>query len=541
MAGRKEFPLAVIIEAVDKLSGPMKRVAGSVRHLQSVSGAAKNTLRDLGSMLGNRMGLPAFRAGLTRANQQFGVFKENMRGVLRTGALVTGVLAGIGAASYGLVNNFTKTGDESVKTADRLGIAVERLQEWRFAADRSGIEQSVFNNALKDFNKRIGEAVAGVGETPKVLQALGVSVEDATGQIRSMDDLLPEIADKISKIESASVRAAVAGRIFGEEGGAKLDNFLRLGSSGMAEMARRANELGLVIGEDAARGAEGFQDAMTDLRASLSGVRNTIGTALLPEMTKLIGRLTELVIEYRPQIKAFAERFAEKLPERLERIGSAMANVGAVLGPLLGMLAWLADNTVVLNGLLAAFGAIIAGKTVMAIMALVGAVKTLGMAIMLTPVGWIIAGVAALAGAAFILYKNWDKILGWWNKKWDGVRQAFSDGIVNGLFKLVKEFNPFTLLMESGNALVKYLTGIDLGAMIANQLPDWARKLIGIEPEQVPANAAEQVGQRAAANAQQNVKVQVDFSNMPKGIGINTDASRGVDYDVSQGFMMMAP
>ncbi|MDR6952682.1 phage tail tape-measure protein [Ancylobacter sp. 3268] len=50
-----------------------------------------------------------------------------------------------------------------------------------------------------------------------------------------------------------------------------------------------------------------------------------------------------------------------------------------------------------------------------------------GVALMTTPIGWIAAGVAALAGAAYLIYTNWDTIGPWLSEKWEQIKKIFSD------------------------------------------------------------------------------------------------------------------
>lgn len=51
----------------------------------------------------------------------------------------------------------------------------------------------------------------------------------------------------------------------------------------------------------------------------------------------------------------------------------------------------------------------------------------LGAAMMTTPLGWIVAGIAAIAAGAYLIYDNWDRIGPWFAEKWATVKQAFTD------------------------------------------------------------------------------------------------------------------
>ncbi len=74
----------------------------------------------------------------------------------------------------------------------------------------------------------------------------------------------------------------------------------------------------------------------------------------------------------------------------------------------------------------------------------------------------IIAVIAAIAGLAYVIYQNWDGIVGYFQAKIDAVRAAFDGGLLNGVLKLVSEFNPFKLMIDGVIGLTEYLTGWDL-------------------------------------------------------------------------------
>lgn len=78
----------------------------------------------------------------------------------------------------------------------------------------------------------------------------------------------------------------------------------------------------------------------------------------------------------------------------------------------------------------------------------------LGLLMLTNPIGLIIAGVAILAK---VVYDNWDKIVSFFIEKVDAVKAAFDEGLLNGVFKLLAEFNPFTLAIEGMQGLVAYV------------------------------------------------------------------------------------
>ena len=85
---------------------------------------------------------------------------------------------------------------------------------------------------------------------------------------------------------------------------------------------------------------------------------------------------------------------------------------------------------------------------------LAGAFVRLGLLALANPIGLIIAAVAALA---YVVYDNWDKIVAKVTEKIEVVRAAFDEGLLKGVFKLLSEFNPFTLAVEGMIGLIAYV------------------------------------------------------------------------------------
>jgi|GEM_PF-1010018 len=78
----------------------------------------------------------------------------------------------------------------------------------------------------------------------------------------------------------------------------------------------------------------------------------------------------------------------------------------------------------------------------------------LGALALANPIGVILA---AVAGLAYAVYDNWDKVVSYLMDKVDAVKAAFDQGLIQGVFKLLAEFNPFTLAMEGAIGLVAYV------------------------------------------------------------------------------------
>lgn len=575
----KGFPLAVIIKAVDRLSGPLRGMLGKVRAQTDGLAARMRTLADRGGLpvLAERFrGVAGAAAGLA-----------GRVAILGAGIASMGVLAGGALASLGM--GFADATGAIGDLAEQTGASRERIQELNYAAQMTGATAEDVASGLQSFTKNVGLAAMGTGRAKDVLEGFGVQLKNNKGEMRSTDELLAEVADKLQRVKDPATRAAAASRLFGGAGAALLP-MLKDGSKGLAEFSAEARRLGVVIGDQAVRDGEAFGDALDRMKLSFTGVRNIIGSAMIPALTGLTDKLTELVIKYQPQIQAFAENFAAELPGRIGQLIGFLGDLADGIQPVIDSVGWLVDTFGGANVALTAMGTMIAAFLLPPLISLTSAIYGLGVALLTTPIGWFIAGVAVIAGLAFVIYKNWDKIGEFFAEKWASVKAAFADGIINGMFKVWQEYNPVTLMYEAFEGLLQYLTGWDLSAILREKvtaaidavlsaLPDWAKDLLGISganvsvtlPDQPGGGAdgrpaaspgmlgatggtgasattigqrAAQIGQEAAATARgepQEVLVRVDMNNLPSGTKVKTEGSQGAKFDTNIGYSMATP
>ncbi len=102
---------------------------------------------------------------------------------------------------------------------------------------------------------------------------------------------------------------------------------------------------------------------------------------------------------------------------------------------------------------------VLSGGLVRGIMLAGRAVLWIGRALMMNPIGLVITAVAA---AAYLIYRNWGAVSGWFKQRWADIQEAFNGGIV-GIGKLLINWSPTGLLYKAFAAALKYL-GVDLPA-----------------------------------------------------------------------------
>jgi TP901 family phage tail tape measure protein len=149
--------------------------------------------------------------------------------------------------------------------------------------------------------------------------------------------------------------------------------------------------------------------------------------------------------------------FITKLSDWTGINGEILASIAALYTGfyLLKLIWWLPAAPIIAAGqLLASVGKGPLKRLLKGMRLLGKAFFRLGILALTNPIALIIATVAALA---YAVYDNWDKIVGAIVEKVEIVRAAFDEGLIKGVFKLLAEFNPFTLAVEGAIGLVAYV------------------------------------------------------------------------------------
>jgi hypothetical protein len=199
-------------------------------------------------------------------------------------AQAAGALAGMAQAAI-------DGADATSKFAQSAGVSTEAFSALSYAAELSGSSADQLRDAFNKLNKSASDTARGTGAAKDAFAALGVSVVDANGKIKSSDALLLDVAESFSKFENGAAKSAAAQAIFGESG-ARLLPLLNQGREGIGAMTAEADLLGIVLTDSAGKAAEAFNDDLTRLGKITDGVVLKLVSGALPALNKL----TEVLI-----------------------------------------------------------------------------------------------------------------------------------------------------------------------------------------------------------------------------------------------------
>lgn len=506
----KEYPLSLVIRAVDRATAPLRQINQRMQAITAPVRKLNNSFR----ALSDEAGLPRLVKGVGGVGRAVG---NVGREALALGTKLGVLTGGAAFALYRITKGAVDAGDKLGEMAQRVGLSVDAYAQLQFAAAQADVEQEAFNTAMDRFNKNLGEAKAGGGSLLSFLEKVSPRLAQQVKGAKSTEAALALMTSAFEKVKDPARRAALAGAAFGKSG-LQMGQFLGQGSKAIEEQRRRYFELA-GSQEEFARGAGDLDNALRETETSFLGLRAAAAGALFPALTELSRALTNLIAGNRGRIAAWAKDVGaaisgwiqggglERLVETMRRWGETIGRVVEMMGGLKGVLVavgvYMASDFIgsvatavgwlgKLGGGVLPFVARAGALLIPVIGKLVSGLMLLNLA---NPLVWIAALGAALAAAAYVIWKNWEPIKQFFIDLWERIRSIA--GAVGRFFGI-------------GGTTV----GPTLGAAGAAPAP--------------------------AGTTMSSAHVQVDFANLPQGTRVNADPRSTADLDLSMGYAMAA-
>lgn len=326
-----------------------------------------------------------------------------------------------------LIQQTADTADHFAKLSQRVGVAIEPLQQLAHAADLSGVPLDSLTVALQQLNRQAFEASRGSKESETTFRELGVSLRDARGELRPVDDLLGDVAERFSSLPDGPEKTALAMRAFGRSG-AQMIPLLNEGRDGLARLRQEFVEFGGQVSGDTARAFEQFNDDQSRARRQIAGFKTEVAVALLPTLQKLLDRFRAWLRENRALLK-------QRLLAFVTAIVKVLQILAKVFGVITDVIAFFAENVEILQTILTALAVafvIVKGEAIAAAIAAAAAWVAA-----LAPFVALVAGIAALIliiqdlwswfqGGDSVLKDLWNAVKTWVGEK---ITQVFDDAI----------------------------------------------------------------------------------------------------------------
>lgn len=233
------------------------------------------------------------------AEKTGGKFTSMAKKVGKAGVAIGAAAAAGGAALYGMANKAAGTTDRIDKMSQKMGLSRKSFQELDFVMSQSGLSIDSFGVGMKTLLNNMDGVSKGNAQATERFERLGVSVKDASGKLRSQDEVLYDTIKAMQKMEDGSEKAKLAQELFGKQG-QEIMPLLNGQAGSFEELTEKANELGLVLGDDAVDAGVVLTDTIDQSQRALNSIITQIGVSVMP----IVQGALEWVLEHMPEIKA---------------------------------------------------------------------------------------------------------------------------------------------------------------------------------------------------------------------------------------------
>ncbi|HAH1823059.1 TPA: phage tail tape measure protein [Escherichia coli] len=426
--------------------------------------------------------------------------------------------------------------------AAKLGISLEEAAAMAGMLANNGLRGSDAGTAMRASLSRLASPPKAAADA---LKELGVSVADARGKMRPMEDVLLDLykaTQKYGQVDQVSFFKDIAG----EEAFVGLQTLVAAAGSGELQKLTRelqgargeADRVAKVMADNLDGDLKNLDSAWEGLRIRISDLVDGPLRSVTQWLTRVLEKITSLA-QAHPVLTRQLLIAGGELLAMTATVGSLSLAIGVLAGPLAKLRLGFSLLT----------GSMNAVRLLPALWGMVtGSVSLLGGAIgaLFSPVGLI---VAALAGAAVLIWKYWDPIRAFFAGVFSGImerltplRETFErfgpvfDAIGSGISQVFNWFKSLLSPMESSKETLDKCTsageifGNVLGGALqlvltpAKMLLDtlaWILEKLGVLPDEAErARKKIEDAQRAAILQDKVALLQGDLAkiNPPKPV-----------------------
>ena len=238
-----------------------------------------------------------------------GLGNKLSNGIKTAGKWAAGVVAGavaVGGAMVKAAKGVAETADAIDKGSQRMKISAKSYQELAYAAKLSGVEMSTLEKAAK--------------------------------KLEGTDMNLDQALDEIYALGTAEERAAKASELFGDAVAYQMTPMLNASAEDMAAMKQEAEDLGLVMSDEAVKSGAEMGDMFTKVEDSL----NALKTGLMAEFMPYVMEILQWLIDNIPQIRETVKSVMDAIIPIVQPILNAvMQLLPPILNAIKALLDWI--------------------------------------------------------------------------------------------------------------------------------------------------------------------------------------------------------
>ncbi len=497
-------------------------------------------------------------------NRQLSFIGKNASTVFRNLGRMTAPFIALGGAATvagmtQMVKSTAQYGDQIANMVERVGWGTKAFQEYAHVARFSDMTTEEFAGNLEKLTRNMGMLRAGSGSLLTSIEKVSPALAKQLKAAKTNEEAFELMIAAIQKVEDPAKKAYLANAAFGKSG-LKMVQLANHGAKEIAELRKEAQEMGVVLSEVAVNNAQSFNDAMEQNSEVMRGLSGAITSQVLPVVIPMIQAFSKWVMTNRELIATkvgdFIKNFAHWLKQvDFQAIGNGLATTIGALGSFIDYITsskWTLIGFIALMNIQTIGALLNVAKDIGGLMAMIPGLSSLlkvlslgflklGIAIMTTPIGWIVAGIAAVVAGFALLWNKCEGFRKFWIGLWEGIKSVFKSvaDVIIGIIDTI--LSPIDTLMK-GFAAVK-----NAGKWLAEKVglsSDDSEERNEARPNFAPQTPLPQTLQQTytpyhVAQSRSHSEVVVKFDNLPREAAVEKVSQEGeTDLGVEYGYAL---
>ena len=254
------------------------------------SGKEMGNLGDVVNGLTSKLGIQ-LPDGIKSSMNAMGSLDASSLALAGTFAAVAAAIVKVEKAMISMTKESAAFADNIITLSMQTGQSTQQLQEFAYASELIDVSVDTLQGSLTKLTNNMQDTMNGTGNAKESFEALGVSVTNADGSMRSANDVFYETIDALGQVKNETERDAMAMDIFGRSA-QDLNPLIIQGSQTLKAYADEAHNVGYVLDDEALSALGAVDDAYQRLQKTQEGVKNQLAVEFAPYLEEFYGDVT---------------------------------------------------------------------------------------------------------------------------------------------------------------------------------------------------------------------------------------------------------
>lgn len=313
-----------------KLNGQLKNNTEQVEDTTTATEDAGQSMGNLGDVvngLTSKLGIQLPDGMKSSMNAMGSLDAQSLAlagGFAAVAAAIAAAIVKVEKAMISMTKESAAFADNIITLSMQTGQSTQQLQEFAYASELIDVSVDTLQGSLTKLTNNMQDTMNGTGNAKASFEALGVSVTNADGSMRSANDVFYETIDALGQVKNETERDAMSMDIFGRSA-QDLNPLIIQGSKTLKAYADEAHNMGYVLDDEALSALGAVDDAYQRLQKTQEGVKNQLAVEFAPYLEEFYGDVTTMVKDGGKAIKDSGI---------VDAFGMLLETVGDILNPM---------------------------------------------------------------------------------------------------------------------------------------------------------------------------------------------------------------